>query len=94
MPSRERRYRLRNGKEGVDSSNLSESSLQRTPLSRLVSCRWTYAGRSSLPPAGKEIRELVLRRARENPHWGYKRIVGELNGLSITVSATTVKKSR
>jgi putative transposase len=35
---------------------------------------------------------LVLRLARENPRWGYQRIVGEQNGLGIAVSATTVKK--
>jgi putative transposase len=35
---------------------------------------------------------LVLRLARENPRWGYQRIVGELNGLGLAVSTTTVKK--
>ena len=59
---------------------------------RLVARRWTYAGRRGRPPIGGEIRELVLRLARENPRWGYQRIVGELNGLGFAVSATTVKK--
>jgi transposase InsO family protein len=30
--------------------------------------------------------------ARENPRWGYQRIVGELKGLSVVVSPTTVRK--
>jgi putative transposase len=59
---------------------------------RLVVRRWTYGGRIGRPPVGGEIRRLVLRLARENPRWGYQRIVGELNGLGIRVSATTVKK--
>ncbi len=59
---------------------------------RLVARRWTYSVRTGRPSIGGEIRELVLRLARENPRWGYQRIVGELNGLGITVSATTVRK--
>jgi hypothetical protein len=42
-------------------------------------------------PAGPEIRALVLRLARDNPRWGYQRIVGELKGLGLAVSATTVR---
>ena len=60
---------------------------------RLVDRRWTYGGRYGRPPIDGEIRGLVLRFARENPGWGYQRIVGELNGLGMTVCATTVKKS-
>jgi Homeodomain-like domain len=59
---------------------------------RLVAHRWTYGGRCGRPPVDEEIRALVLRLARENPRWGYQRIVGELNGLGIAVSATTVAK--
>jgi putative transposase len=58
----------------------------------LAARRWTYAGRVGRPPIGGEIRELVLRLARENPRWGYQRIAGELRGLGIVVSATTVRK--
>jgi putative transposase len=59
---------------------------------RLVTRRWTYPGRRGRPPVGGEIRELVLRLARENPRWGYRRIAGELNGLGLAISATTVRK--
>jgi hypothetical protein len=43
------------------------------------------------PPMRREIRGLVLRLARENPRWRYQRIVGELKGLGVTISATTVR---
>jgi transposase InsO family protein len=60
---------------------------------QLVRRRWTCAGRRPGRPAvAAEIRELVLRLARENPRWGYQRIVGELAGVGVRVSATTVAK--
>jgi hypothetical protein len=60
---------------------------------RLVARRWTYPSRSpGRPPVGAEVRALVLRLARENPRWGYQRIAGEIAGLGISVSATTVRK--
>jgi hypothetical protein len=34
--------------------------------------------------------ELIGRLARENPRWGYLRIVGELKKLGVTVSKTSV----
>jgi putative transposase len=55
--------------------------------------RWTYGGRRPGRPAiSEEIRALVLRLARDNPRWGYQRIVGELAGVGQRISATTVAK--
>ena len=35
---------------------------------------------------------MILRLARENPHWRYKRIAGELKGVGVIVSASSVRK--
>ena len=59
----------------------------------LVARRWTYPptgrGRRGLRP---EVVELVVRLARENPRWGYLRIVGECRKLGVRVSATSVRR--
>src|SRR5262249_40098919 len=44
------------------------------------------------PPLERSLRGLIVRLAEENPRWGYKRIVGELKGLGVGVSATSVRK--
>jgi putative transposase len=59
---------------------------------RLVAKHWTYNGRGGRPPINRAVRELIVRVAQENPRWGYQRIVGELKGLGIAISATTVRK--
>jgi transposase len=41
------------------------------------------------PRTVRSIRQLVLRLARENPSWGYRRIHGELLVLGIKVAAST-----
>src|SRR6266567_5982058 len=46
-----------------------------------------YPGR---PPVGRELSELVVRMARENPSWGYDRIVGALSNLGHKLSDQTV----
>jgi putative transposase len=48
-------------------------------------------GRRNRRPIRRDVETLALRLARENPRWGYQRIVGELKGLEITVSPTTVR---
>src|ERR671931_1839567 len=57
----------------------------------LVRRRWTYERRRPGRPALLgPTRRLIVRLAAENPSWGYKRIHGELVGLGISLSASSV----
>jgi putative transposase len=59
----------------------------------IVRRRWaggSRRGRSGRPATHRKVRSVVLRLARENASWGYRRIHGELAGLGITVAPSTV----
>jgi putative transposase len=59
----------------------------------LLRRRWARRSRRKRPgrpPAHHRIKTLVLRLARENSSWGYRRIHGELAALGIRVAPSTV----
>lgn len=60
---------------------------------RLVKRKWTHPHRRpGRPPKPAALRALVLRLARENDGWRYRRIHGELLNLGWKVAASTVWK--
>ncbi|MFI7642693.1 IS3 family transposase [Nonomuraea sp. NPDC049400] len=52
-------------------------------------CRPNRRGRQ---PTVRSIRVLILRLARENPAWGYRRVHGELTTLGIKIAPSTVRE--
>lgn len=58
------------------------SPARREPLDLPAPTRW--------PRSRAETREIIIRFARDNPTWGYRRIHGELAQLAITIAASTV----
>lgn len=59
---------------------------------QLIAQKWTYKNnRVGRPGVMKKIEDLVVRMAKENPIWGYRRIQGALKNLGHNVAHNTVK---
>ena len=57
----------------------------------LIAQKWTTVRRRpGRPGVMREIRQLTVRMARENPTWGYRRIQGALKNLGHQVARSTV----
>ncbi|MFC5001762.1 integrase core domain-containing protein [Dactylosporangium cerinum] len=60
---------------------------------QLIARHRTYPHASpGRPPIDRELRELVLRLAAENPTWGHRRVKGELARPGYRIAASTVWK--
>ena len=61
-------------------------------LSRRKWKRWRTQRGPGRPPLRDEIVELIVRLSWENKRWGCVRIQGELRGLAIGVSASSIRQ--
>jgi transposase InsO family protein len=57
-----------------------------------VRCKWTIRRQRApgRPPINADLEQVILRLARENPRWGYRRIAGELAKLGYQAGRSTI----
>jgi transposase InsO family protein len=58
----------------------------------MVRRKWTYkqGKKSGRPPIDKELEQLIVQVAKDNPDLGYEKLAGEMNKLGYDVGKTTV----
>jgi putative transposase len=56
----------------------------------LVRRKWTHAHRPGRPSVPAGAASIILRLARENPTWGYRRIQGELARMGVVLAPSSV----
>ena len=57
----------------------------------LVRRKWTYAHRPGRPSIPAGTGWIILRLARENPTWGYRRVQGELATMGVVLAPSSVR---
>jgi hypothetical protein len=59
----------------------------------LVRKKWTYhrESKGGRPSISKELENLIIQLAQENPRWGYGKIQGELIKLNFHISQSTIR---
>ena len=59
----------------------------------LIAKKWTYRAKGTgRPPTAKKVEDLIVKMAKDNPRWGYRRIQGALYNLHHHVCHNTVKR--
>jgi transposase InsO family protein len=59
---------------------------------QLIARKWTYASKPGRRGVLREIRQLVVRMAEDNPTWGYTRIEGALKNVGHRVGRSTIAR--
>src|SRR4028118_2312323 len=59
----------------------------------LVRRKWTFTKQAprGRPPISRELEDLILRLAKENPTWGYGKLEGELGKLGYDIGRSTIR---